>query len=234
MTEQSKTDNTRTIIQNTLSKLDVDAVGVASLSDWKGTRLEETAMRLLPEAHTIVVLAIEISSEALDLSTHSRTLGAPSMNDLLNAETDYINSRLNRAAFNFARTCRNLGLKALVLPASGCPTDNRFMEAVFSYKHAGQAAGLGQIGWHSLLITPDFGPRVRLAVCFTEAELESTKSEFTLRCENCSICLDKCPATALAVPETDEDYIINKFACNAYQAASGGCSECMRVCPEGR
>jgi len=234
MTEQSKTDNTKTILRDTLSKLDVDAVGVASLSDWKGTRLEETAISLLPEARSVVVLAIEISPEALDLSTHSRTVGAPSMNDLLNAETDYINSRLNRAAFNFARTCRNLGLKALVLPASGCPTDNRFMEAVFSYKHAGQAAGLGQIGWHSLLITPDFGPRVRLAVCLTEAELEPIKSDFTLHCEGCSICLDKCPATALVIPETDEDYIINKFACSAYRASSGGCSECMRVCPEGR
>lgn len=234
MTRQSKTDNTRTILQDTLAKLDVDAVGIAGLSDWKGTKLEETARSLLPEAQSVVVLAIEISSEALDLSTHSRTFGAPSMNDLLNAETDYINSRLNGAAFNFARTCRNLGLKALVLPASGCPTDNRFIEAVFSYKHAGQAAGLGQIGWQSLLITPDFGPRVRLAACLTEAELEPTKYDFTLHCESCKICLDKCPATALTVPKKDEDYIINKFACNAYRAASGGCSECMRVCPEGR
>jgi len=234
MTRQSKTDNTKTILQDMLSKLDVDAVGIASLADWKGTKLEETAKRLLPEVRSVVVLAGEISPEAIDLSTHSRTTGAPSMNDLLSAEADHANSRLNRAAFNFARTCRKLGLKALVLPASGCPTDNRFMEAVFSYKHAGQAAGMGRIGWHSLLITPDFGPRVRLATCLTEAEIEPTKSDFTLNCQSCNICLDKCPATALAIPETDEDYIINKFACNAYRGASGGCSECMRVCPEGR
>jgi len=217
-----------------LSKLDVDAVGVANLTDWKGTKLEETAIRLLPGARSVMVLANAISPEALDLSTHSRTVGAPSMNDLLNAETDYLNSRLNRANFDFAKTCRSLGLKALVLPASGCPTDNRLLEAVFSYKHAGQAAGLGKLGWHSLLITPDFGPRVRLAACLTEAELEPTNSEFTVQCENCGICLDKCPATALATPETNQDYTINKFACCTYRGASGGCSECMRVCPEGR
>ena len=177
---------------------------------------------------------MEISPEVLDLSTHSRIVGAPSMNDLLNAETNYINSQLNEATFDFAKSCRSLGLKALTLPAADCPLDNRFLGAVFSYKHAGQAAGLGKMGWHSLLLTPDFGPRVKMAVCLTQAELEPTKTESTLQCESCGICLDNCPARALAIPESDQQYAINKFACCTYRSASGGCCECMRVCPEGR
>ena len=234
MVRQKKTDNANVILQDLISKLDVDAVGVTSLAEWKGTKLEETALRLLPEARSVVVFAKEISPEILDLSTHSRTVGAPSMDDLLNAEANYINSQLNEAAFDFAKACRDLGLKALTLPAAGCPLDNRFLDAVFSYKHAGQAAGLGKMGWHSLLITPDFGPRVRMAVCLTQAELEPTKTEFALQCESCGICLDNCPARALAIPESDQQYAINKFTCNTYRSASGGCSECMRVCPEGR
>jgi len=234
MVRQKKTDNANVILQDLISKLDVDAVGVASLAEWKGTKLEETALRLLPEARSVLVFAKEISPEALDLSTHSRILGAPSMNDFYNAETDYVNSQLNEATFDFAKACRSLGLKALTLPAAGCPMDNRFLGAVFSYRHAGQAAGLGKMGWHSLLITPDFGPRVRMAVCLTHAELEPTKTRVSLRCESCGICLDNCPAGALAVPESDQQYAINKFACCTYRSASGGCSECMRVCPEGR
>jgi len=234
MVRQKKTDNANVILQDLISKLDVDAVGVTSLAEWKGTKLEETALRLLPEARSVVVFAKEISPEILDLSTHSRTVGAPSMDDLLNAEANYINSQLNEAAFDFAKACRDLGLKALTLPAAGCPLDNRFLDAVFSYKHAGQAAGLGKMGWHSLLITPDFGPRVRMAVCLTQAELEPTKTEFALQCESCGICLDNCPAKALVEPQAGELYTINKFACSSFRNASGGCSECMRVCPEGR
>lgn len=234
MIRQKKTERANVILQDLISKLDVDAVGVVSLADWQGTKLEETVLKLLPQARSAVVFAKEISPEVLDLSTHSRTVGAPSMNDLLDAETDYVNSQLNKAAFYFAKSCRSLGLKALTLPARGCPMDNRFLDTVFSYKQASQAARMGKMGWHSLLITPDFGPRVRLAVCLTEAELEPAKTEFTLRCESCGICLDNCPAGALALPESDQQYAINKFACNTYRSASGGCSECMRVCPEGR
>lgn len=225
---------TNAALQDFMSKLEADIVGVASLTEWKGTKLEETALRLLPETCSVVALAMEISLESLDLSTHSRTEGAPSMNDLLNSETSYLNGQLNEATYDFAKACRALGLKALVLPAANCPLDNRFMEAVFSYKHAGQAARLGKLGWHSLLITPDFGSRVRLAACLTEAKLEPTGTEFTIRCESCGICVDNCPAGALAIPQSDDQYTISKFACNAYRSASSGCSECMRVCPEGR
>ena len=156
------------------------------------------------------------------------------MNDLLNAEMNYLNGELNDAVYDFVKASRGLGLKALPLPAADCPMDNRFLEAVFSYKHAGQAVGLGKIGWHSLLITPDFGPRVRLAACLTEAELEPTNSQFTIQCESCGICLDSCPARALTIPQSNQQYAINKFACCTYYGTSGGCSECMRVCPEGR
>lgn len=114
--------------------------------------------------------------------------------------------------------------------------DARFLEAVFSYKHAGQAAGLGKIGWNALLITPDLGPRVRLSCCLTEATLEpkNASMNMNLECYSCGLCLKSCPAKALTEPQDDEQYAINKFACSSFRSASGGCAECMRVCPVGR
>ena len=156
------------------------------------------------------------------------------MNDLLDSNAAFISGRLTKAAYDAAKSSRNLGFKALPLPAVGYCIDRRFLESVFSYKHAGQAAGLGKIGWHSLLITPGFGPRVRLSCCLTEAVLEPTIGvHMTLECGNCSICLDNCPARALAEPKAGEQYAINKFACSSFRTASGGCSECVRLCPAG-
>ncbi len=222
-------------LQDSLSKVDVDVVGVASLAEWRGTRLEEAALKLLPQARSLVVVAMEVYPEVLDLSSAERVMGAASMNDLLERHQEFLAGRLTKATHDIAKAARGVRLKALPLPARGCPRDARFEEAVFSYKHAGQAGGLGQFGWHSLLITPSFGPRVQLSCCLTEAELEpTTAASMTLHCDSCCICLDNCPARALAEPGDGEQYAINKFACSSFRHASGGCSECMRLCPLGR
>jgi epoxyqueuosine reductase len=222
-------------IQYVLAELEVDGLGIASLSPWRGTRLEETALRLLPQARSVVVFAMEISSEILDLTSPSRETGAASLNDLFVSDANYLYGRLTKAAYDVARASRKVGVKALPLPATGCPLDTRFLEAVFSYKHAGQAAGLGAIGWNSLLIAPGSGPRIRLSACLTEAELDPTDPvELDLKCVSCGMCLEKCPAGALTEPQPGAQYAINKYACSAYRTGSGACSECMRVCPAGK
>jgi len=234
MAGQQKTNTKRMRVEELKPGLDADMIGAVVLDDWKGTRLEETALRLLPQAKSVLVLAMEIYPEVLDLSSPERITGAASLNDLLDRHAEYISGRLTKAAYDIAKAFHQSGRKALPLPAAGCPTDGRFQEAVFSYKHAGEAAGLGKMGWHSLLITPAFGPRARLACCLTEAELEPTDTDFTVECASCGICLEICPAKALSEPKAGEQYAINKYACCAFRGAAGGCSECMRLCPRGR
>lgn len=224
-----------TNVRDFLSKLDVDKIGVVSLYDIKGTKLEDTALRLLPETHSIVVFAMEVYPEILDHVRPGRTMGQASLNDLLDRNADFLSGRLTKAAYDLARVSHTNNLKALPLPAAGCPLDARFLEAVFSYKHAGQAAGLGYIGRSSLLITPDFGPRVRLSCCLTEAVLDTSEiATAQTICESCEICIDNCPANALDRPEAQESYSINKFACASFRNTSGGCSECLRLCPASR
>ena len=230
----SKGNIPSTGLQDFISKLDVDAVGIASLADWKETVLEETALKLLPQARSVVVLAMEISREVLDLSTPGRVQGEASLSDLLNSDADFLYGRLTKGSYDIAKASHKFGLRALPLPARGCPQDTRFLKAVFSYKHAAQAAGLGTIGKHSMLVTPDFGSRVRLSCCLTEAVLEPTQRDVVHECGSCRICLDNCPPGALAEPKPGEPYAINKFACSCFRSASGACVECMRLCPAGR
>lgn len=221
-------------LQDFMSKLDVDLVGVVRLADWKNTRMWEAALKLLPQARSVVVLAMEISREVLDLASPGKEMGVASLYDLFSRDADFTYARLTKASHDVAKASRRLGFRALPLPAIGCPTDTRFMEAVFSYKHAAQAAGLGRVGKQGLIITPEFGPRIRLTCCLTEAPLEPTEGNTDGECDTCRICIETCPAGALAEPEGDNPYTINKFACSAFRTGSGACIECLRQCPAGK
>ena len=50
MTIKRKSSVENSTLQELIPTLDVDAVGIASLNEFKGTKLEETALRLLPRA----------------------------------------------------------------------------------------------------------------------------------------------------------------------------------------
>lgn len=72
--------------------------------------------------------------------------------------------------------------------------------SIVSQKHAAQAAGLGTIGRHSLLITPEYGSMVWLGCVLTEAEL-APDALLTDICEDCALCVAACPVKALDGPE---------------------------------
>jgi epoxyqueuosine reductase QueG len=222
-------------LEKTLSGLDVDKIGVIALDECGVTRVQETASRLLPDVRSIVVFAMEIYPEIVGLTSVGRQMGEASLNDLLDRNAEFLYGRLTKAAYDVAKASHEDGYKALPLPAAGCPLDARFLDAVFSYKHAAELAGIGYLGRSSLLVTPEFGPRVRLSCCLTEAVVRPVeKTGNSSACENCDICIKGCPSKALAEPAGEEPYSINKFACAYFRNQSGGCSECMRLCPVGK
>ena len=108
-------------------------------------------------------------------------------------------------------------------------------------------AGLGELARNGLLITPEFGPRVRLCKVFTDLPLVPDRAiefgvwDFCLRCQKCA---EHCPSQAIIYGEpTDKPnnisnregllrWPINAEKCLAFWAANGtDCSNCIRVCP---
>jgi epoxyqueuosine reductase len=222
------------LVQSGLARLEVDALGVALVADLAEPRLRDQVLALLPQARSVVAMAMEVYSEILDHSRPGKQMGEASPGDMLAPHMDYMNSRLTKAAYDVAKLCHRQGFKALPMPAANYPTDVRYLTSVLSYKHAAEAAGLGTIGRHSLLVTPEFGPRVRLACVLVEAELRPTPNLAGDLCDGCNSCIKNCPMGALMEPENGEAYRINKYACNAFRSGSGSCAECMRVCTQGR
>jgi reductive dehalogenase len=108
-------------------------------------------------------------------------------------------------------------------------------------------AGLGELGRNGLLVTPEYGPRVRLCKVFTniplvcDVPIEFGVTEF---CEVCKKCADNCPGRAITDGErtTKPINISNaggalKWYMDAEKCFKFGakntveCGNCIRVCP---
>ena len=108
-------------------------------------------------------------------------------------------------------------------------------------------AGLGEYGRNQMVLTPEFGPRVRFSKIFTDMPLEVDvvrQLGLTSYCHNCTICADACPPKALpkGAPQVGSDspstlkgvrkWSANCEACFGYWAKiKTDCAICMRVCP---
>lgn len=119
--------------------------------------------------------------------------------------------------------------------------------APFSHRHAAVAAGLGQFGLNNLLLTPQYGPRQRLVSLITRAPLAADPliTEPLCRGEECSLCLDNCPARAfgdlqeldlmgrkITLAEFDVDACRGYYKDSVYGAQCA--RECLTSCPVGK
>ncbi|MFC1912435.1 hypothetical protein ACFLXG_04705 [Chloroflexota bacterium] len=221
-------------LSNFLKEIEADKIGIARLEDWKDTPLYEKSKELLPEGKSIVVLAMEVFSELVKYLTSQAKVGEIQLRNLAKYNMELVNGKLNWEAYKIVKELHKHNFKGVLLPAGSDPFDGRFLGGVISYKHAGQAAGLGVLGWHSMLLTPEYGARVRLATIISNAPLKPTTilNVKDTPCSKCGgICIKICPVKAIKKPKGDETYNIDKYTCNAYCSASGGCAECLKVCP---
>jgi epoxyqueuosine reductase len=114
-------------------------------------------------------------------------------------------------------------------------------------KDSGVYAGLGVIGKNNLIITPEYGPRVRLRALFVNVHLETTRFQKDFEpCKNCEIpCRQACPRKAfetgaynrkLCQKQMEQDEIESTISKNTgimyYEdAVIQYCRACELACP---
>ena len=127
-----------------------------------------------------------------------------------------LSTRLQDAGYDVCRFLEEQGHYAINFPSTA-PQDNsaetKMLFADFSYRHAAQLAGLGEIGLNQLLVTPEFGPRIRLMAVITTAELspDSPLTEKVCPREECNVCVENCPAGALSPQGNDKGKCITRY-----------------------
>ena len=119
--------------------------------------------------------------------------------------------------------------------------------AEFSHRHAAVLAGLGRLGANNLVLTPNYGPRMRFISVTTSAELDPdpfVREELCLWEKGCRRCVDDCPFQAFGSPWLfeigDLKMVLAKFSPQScYDHNEGadnfGCGGiCINSCPVGR
>ena len=220
--ERNPSDGKKQIDPETLAALDefskaagADEIGFAEVpQEWV---FQDTAIRYTQA----IVLVMEMDRDRMNRAPNSDT--AVMVHETYNA--------LGQVSNQIADWLREQGFAA----HAGHPLGGMAL-----YPPMAQAAGLGWRGINGLVITPRFGPRVRLAAVFTEIEnfpvYEGREHAWVLDfCESCRRCIRDCPPGAFYdAPVYHQNglvTVLDNAKCFPYFVAYHGCSICIKVCP---
>ncbi|MBI2876628.1 MAG: 4Fe-4S binding protein [Candidatus Tectomicrobia bacterium] len=173
-----------------------DLVGVAPIERLTDSPAPWEPGSLLPQTRTLLSLGIRINRTVQAVHLLDRS-DLPFSRFACSAPDD----RLDQIAAQVSNFLEDMGHDACPLPASEPLSQWIHGGALFSHRYAAIAAGLGQPGWSSNLITLEAGAGIRLSTVLTSAELIPDPLPREELCHRCMACVKACPAGAISLQE---------------------------------
>lgn len=226
-----------TELKNFARDCGADLVGVADMAHLKGIQTEPED--LLEGYSRAVSMAIALSNGVIDPIVDVPT-------PIYQQHYLKVNLLLDDIALRVSGRIQEMGGKALPIPASQL-LDLENWTSYLSHKAVAIAAGLGWQGKSLLLVTSDYGPRVRLVTVLTDLPLDPDEPIKNL-CAKCTECADACPVSAIKNVNTDRHYSTRDEALDFQKCVervydknrqlpfidSPICGVCIRACPQGK
>lgn len=220
-------------IESFARSLGATLVGMCPTDRWSERPIQDSAYwprTIWPWAETAIVLGIPMPV-AMIVTT-------PSM--VYQELYDTSNRILDDMAYRVATRLTEMGRKAIFFPRDCYYNVETLLDrpaAAFSHVLAGYYSGMGTIGDSHNLITPEYGPRVRMVTVLTDAILPYDDIMTEDQCIHCRKCLRACPSDAFTKSD-DGIYDMDKDACTRYHVGlkeqrHWPCGRCVAVCPVG-
>jgi len=185
-------------IQLGARELGADLIGIAPVSRYEHAPKLLSPQGHWPEARNIIVVAIHHTDAAIEIGgrEHPQKMGPYAVQNTMNYRNEHIVWRL-------AQILREEGWDAMPMPATNIWRFRPYGEVRHSFVpdisniHAAAAAGLGEIGYSGLLLTPEFGPRQRFCTLISNAPLVPTPLyKGPTLCDRCLLCAKHCMTQA--------------------------------------
>lgn len=151
-----------------------------------------------------------------------------------------INTALDLKTYEISNFLIKKGYPSIYIPRDAYGDIDILLEkpfAFFSHKHAAYLAGLGSFGQNNVLLTQEYGPRVRFTSIFTQAEIEGNPIKKKDLCTKCLSCVMECPVNAIK-EEGEFPPPMDKILCaqrskKLRKEYRSPCGICIKVCPVG-
>lgn len=156
-----------------------------------------------------------------------------------------VNATLDRITAQLAEWVSSRGFSAYPIPASEIVDESNLLGSI-SHKAVARMAGIGWQGKSLLIVSPRYGPRIRLATLFSDMPLTSDRP-LKNRCGTCKLCAKACPASAIKNIWTEDRYTNRDEALDfsrcveqtrEFKLRTGIgpqiCGVCVKVCPFGK
>ncbi|MEM3506328.1 MAG: hypothetical protein QW589_01945 [Candidatus Bathyarchaeia archaeon] len=200
-------------IKHFLRRKGIDLVGIVLIEKIKSPLVnKDLIVKKFPNVKSIIVFG----KRYLDSILNSKLTQA------LAIHSSFVKSFLEKIAYDLAIFLQDKGYLAFTIDPDGFPLD-KLQEAIAPiyryqkwfkdvenhiYKRENlfgeiplvpiaQEAGLGWIGKSGMLITPQFGPRLRLNAILTNASLSPDEPFSQNLCGSCLVCIKTCVGNAI-------------------------------------
>ena len=232
-------------------------VGIASVERFEGAPKGHAPTDFIPDAKSVVSLGVRLLDTAVEWDKLFRNseIVPEELRVMLAQGYIYetvaysmVNTRLEQIGLSIALFLEKKGYQSMCFPATFDMHYEALMRKIpnflapFCHRHAAVRAGLGEFGRNNLVLTPEYGPRIRLNSVITSAKLEPDPIIKEKLCiERCSLCIENCGVKALSVKENlnwneiwlDPPSIIDKHACDSRMVEAQCEGKCIRMCPVG-
>jgi epoxyqueuosine reductase len=180
-------------------KIGMDLCGIAPISRFEGAPKGTNPTDFLPGCRSVISIGVRLADGVIQTIFRNFEDGKWMAQGVYGTYGYTIapNFHLLYSVYDIARYVEaNTGCAAMPTQVGPLQTGMSI-----SQRHAAVAAGLGEFGWLSIVLTPQFGPRTRFGAILTTAELEPDPMYSGPRlCDpaKCNICTTVCPTGALS------------------------------------
>ena len=203
-------------------RMGADIVGIGSIDRWSTAPIQMDPKQIMPNAKSVIALGFRVlrgSLRGIEEGTYFSNYSAMGYGGIT-----YL--YMPMTVINLSKMIEDAGYEAVpmghqsdwraidgngylrenysrpVAPGKAAP------DVMISMRIAGFLCGLGEIGYSKMLLTPEFGPRVRVGIIITELELEPDPiMEPGTLCNRCMACVRECPGGCIPADRTIKENV---------------------------
>lgn len=208
-------------IKAAAKRMGADIVGIGSIDRWNTAPIQMDPKQIMPKAKSIICLGFRVmrgSLRGIEEGTYFSNYSAMGYGGItylympmtiINLSKMIEDAGYEAVPMGHQSDWRNIDNQGFmrdvsrpVAPGKAAP------DVMINLRIAGFLCGVGEIGYSKMLLTPKFGPRVRVGIIITELELEPDPiMEPGTLCNRCMACVRECPGGCIPADRTIKENV---------------------------